>query len=143
MVNCSVCGTSLTKKTVKFGITMHDLNRQQFSEIIWHVNYHVNDDHLRRMEDLWVWLEDPVDGFARRERYWAFNMNTHIVTNLNGHGSGMSCESWDLALGQPVTPQELIQNQEEGYTRPAQLVDCEDEESDHAYKERSFAHWVF
>ncbi|KAF5278035.1 hypothetical protein FQA39_LY18415 [Lamprigera yunnana] len=56
------------------------LTREQFAKCIWHVN----NDRLRRMEDLWLYFEDPELGYLRWSRYWAYNMHLGHVTNLNG-----------------------------------------------------------
>ncbi|KAF5301965.1 hypothetical protein FQA39_LY10535 [Lamprigera yunnana] len=58
-------------------------------------------------------------------------------------GPTVSGQSWDLALSSPTTSAQLAQDKLEGYTRSAPRVDCEEEESDHAYKERTYAEWLF
>ncbi|KAF5273774.1 hypothetical protein FQA39_LY00889 [Lamprigera yunnana] len=110
--------------------------RAQFAECIWHINPHVNNDRLRQMEDLWLYFEDPEMGYFRRQRYWGFNMHLGHVTNLNGIRPDVLGECWDLAIGAPLTEEELIQNRREGYVRPPPLEDFEDEESDFEYNER-------
>ncbi|KAF5270621.1 hypothetical protein FQA39_LY01359 [Lamprigera yunnana] len=52
-----------------------------------------------------------------------------------GIRSVLSDQCWDLAIGSPITEEELIQNRKEGYIRPSPLEDCE--ERDEEYLERS------
>ncbi|KAF5306476.1 hypothetical protein FQA39_LY08882 [Lamprigera yunnana] len=105
-------------------LPLNGLTRQQFAEIIWNINEHVNGNRLRCTEDLWVSYEHPKLGFAR----W--------------HGPDVLSESWDLAVRSPTSEDFLMREYGNGYVPPASFIDCEEEEEDKDYEKRCFSDWL-
>lgn len=55
------------------------------SEVLYFCNTYANRDRVRKILDLFIYWDHPVEGFDRRSRYYAFNCILDRVVDLNGN----------------------------------------------------------